>query len=100
MTPSLRTPIEVASELGDRIKALRLARNWRRATLAERAGVGLSTVQRFETTGHITIDNLLKLADALDRLHELEQLFAPARARSLAALERASTTALPKRGRR
>jgi len=100
MPASLRTPTEVASDLGQRIEALRLARNWRRATLAERAGVGLSTVQRFEKTGHITIENLLKIADALDRLHELEQLFAPAHARTLAALFRASATTLPKRGRR
>lgn len=100
MPASLRTPVEVASDLGERVKALRLARNWRRATLAERAGVGLSTVQRFETTGHITIENLLKLADALGRLAELEQLFSPPRARSIAALERATEAPLPKRGRR
>lgn len=100
MAASLRTPVEVASDLGGRIKALRLARNWRRATLAERAGVGLSTVQRFETTGHITIDNLLKLADALGRLHELEQLSMPPKARSIAELERSTDAPLPKRGRR
>lgn len=96
----MQTPIEVARTLGERVKALRLAQNWRRSTLAERAGVGMSTLQRFENTGHITIDNLLKIADALGRLGELEELFAPPRARSIAALERATDEALPKRGRR
>lgn len=100
MHPSLRTPFEVGRDLGERIKALRLAKNWRRVTLAARAGVGSSTIQRFETTGHITIDNLLRLADALGRLDELDQIFAPPRARSIAELERAADARLPKRGRR
>ncbi len=97
---ALRTPAEVATLLGQRVRELRLARDWRRTTLAERAGVGLSTVQRFETTGHVTLDNLLKIADALGRLEELTELFRPPVARSLAELERVRASATPKRGRR
>ncbi|MBK8240270.1 MAG: helix-turn-helix transcriptional regulator [Deltaproteobacteria bacterium] len=98
--PTLRTPVEVATALGRRVSALRLARDWRRATLAERAGVGLSTVQRLERSGHITLDNLLKIAAALGRLEEFEALFEAPAARSIDELERASTVKLPKRGRR
>ena len=96
----LRTPTEIGRALGERARELRLARNWRLATLAERAGVGLATVQRFETTGRITLENLLKLADALGRLHELDGLFLPPPARSLEELERATTRPRPRRGRR
>ena len=47
---SLFTPREVAERLGARMMQLRLARDWRRATLAERAGVSPATVARFETS--------------------------------------------------
>jgi len=87
-------------ELGRRVRRLRLARNWRLATLSERAGLSLPTLQRFETTGRITLDNLLKLADALGRLGEVEALFRPPAARSLAQLERETVEPSPQRGRR
>jgi len=96
----LRTPAEVAAELGRRIRVLRLARNWRLVTLSERAGVGMATLQRFETTGRITLENLLKLAEALGRLDELDSLFRPPPARSLDQLERALAEPKPRRGRR
>jgi HTH-type transcriptional regulator / antitoxin HipB len=96
----LHTPPEIGLALGDRVRQLRLARNWRLATLAQRAGLGLATVQRFETTGRITLENLLKLADALGRLHELDGLFRPPPARSLDELERSTARPRPRRGRR
>lgn len=96
----LHTPAEVGRQLGSRVRELRLARNWRRATLAERAGVGLSTLARFETSGRITLGSLLAIADALGRLDELAQMFAPPPARSLAELERARDPKRPQRGRR
>lgn len=96
----LLSPTEIAAELGRRVEALRLANNWRRATLAERAGVSVSTIQRFEHGGKITLENLLRLADALGRADELSLLFQPAPARSLDELERHASRPLPKRGRR
>ena len=96
----LHTPAEVGRQLGVRVRELRLARNWRRATLAERAGVGLSTLARFETSGRITLANLLMIADALGRLDELAQIFQPPPARSLAELEREREPKRALRGRR
>ncbi len=95
---SLHTPEEVARQLAERIKALRLCRNWKRATLAERSGVSEASVKRFERTGHVSLENLLKLAFTLDRLEELTSLFAPAPAASIEELE-ASQENAPKRGR-
>lgn len=97
---SLFTPVEARVAMGRRVRELRLARNWRLATLAERAGVGVATLQRFETSGRITLDNLLKVADALGRLAEVEQLFRPPVARSLDQLARASAAPRPRRGRK
>lgn len=96
----LHTPTEIGAELGRRLQALRLGNRWRRATLAERAGVSASTIQRFETSGKITLENLLRLADALGRADELAALFQPPPARSIDELERRTSRALPKRGSR
>ncbi len=95
---ALHTPEEVARQLAERIKALRLRRNWKRATLAERSGVSEASVKRFERTGHVSLENLLKLAFTLDRLEELTSLFAPAPAASIEELESLQENA-PKRGR-
>lgn len=100
MTFILFTPKEVAERLGARMMQLRLARDWRRVTLAERAGVSPATVARFETTGQITLENFLKLAHALDALDALEAVFVPPPARSIAELERSVAAAPRRRGRR
>jgi transcriptional regulator with XRE-family HTH domain len=95
---ALHTPEDVARQLAERVKALRLRRNWKRATLAERSGVSESSVKRFERTGHVSLENLLKLAFTLDRLEELTSLFVPAPAASIQELE-ASQEKASKRGR-
>lgn len=96
---ALHTPEDVARQLADRIKALRLSRNWKRLTLAERSGVSEASVKRFERTGQISLENLLKLAFTLDRLEELTTLFAPAPAASIQDLESLQVNT-PKRGRK
>ena len=40
---SLRTPEQVRQSLAARAKALRLAKGWKRTTLAERSGVSLAS---------------------------------------------------------
>lgn len=96
----LSTPAEVAGTLAERLKTLRLARNWKRETLARRAGVSPASLKRFETCGKISLENLLKLLDALGRLDELAGLLRPPRARTMEELEQGSVRRLPKRGSR
>jgi len=91
------TPAEVARALGARMRALRLARDWKRDTLAARSGVSAATIKRFELTGTIALDGFLRICEALDRLPELDRLLVPAPA-SMAELERKEEP-LPKRGR-
>lgn len=100
MPLALYTPDEVAAGLAARMKQLRLARDWRRETLAERAGISAGTVKRFESSGQIGLDNLLKLALALGCLDQFEPVFAPPVARSLAELEQRSEARRRQRGRR
>lgn len=84
---SLLTPEQVTRGLADRARDLRLIRGWRQTTLARRADVSLASLRRFEATGLISLQNLLKLAFALNRLDDFESLLQIPSATSIAELE-------------
>jgi transcriptional regulator with XRE-family HTH domain len=96
---SLQTPEKVREALAARVKALRLARGWRQATLAERAGVSLASLRRFEATGQASLQHLLALAFALNRLDDFDALLQPPRAATMAELEAAEKQPTRRRGR-
>ena len=98
---SLKTPQKTRQELAARLKELRLAKGWRQVTLAERSGVSLGSLRRFETSGRISLDNLLKLAFALYRLDDFDTVFELPRATTMAELEAQEKfkEARPKRGK-
>ncbi len=96
---TLHTPEKVRRALAGRARELRLVRGWRQVTLAERSGVSLGSLRRFETTGRISLDNLLKLASALDQLGDFEALFQRPRARSMEELEAREAKLDRQRGR-
>jgi len=97
---SIQTPDEATRELADRVKRLRLMQGFKRETLAQRAGVTVASLKRFETTGKGSLELLLKVVFALGRLNEFADLLQPPLARSMADIERQSQHAVPKRGRR
>lgn len=92
-------PAEMGRSLADRVRVLRLQKNWKRDTLARRAGVSSASLKRFETTGSASLDLVLKVAHALARLDEFGGLFSPPPARSIEELERRAEKPAPKRGR-
>ena len=71
----LKTPHEIQTEIAQRIKALRLEQNLSQQGLCGRSDVTLSSLRRFERTGLISFDSLLRLANALGRLDDFENLF-------------------------
>lgn len=87
LTHMLFSPGELAQRVGDNARALRLAHNLSRKTLAERAGVSESTIKRFETTGQITLDALVLLASSLGVAQQLSGLFAQTQPFSLNELK-------------
>jgi transcriptional regulator with XRE-family HTH domain len=95
---TLTGPSDMADSLAKRVKALRLLRGWTQATLAERAGVTAASYRRFETTGKASLELVLKVAHALARLEEFEQLFQPPPARSIEELEQRTAQPTRKRG--
>lgn len=87
----------VKSSIARRAKEKRLSANWSRKTLSERIEIAESTLKRFETTGEISLDNLLRLAMGLGCLGEFEALFPPQQTfQSLAQMNEATR----KRGRK
>jgi len=96
----IQTPDEVAQSLAKRLKGLRLTQGFKRQTLANRAGVTVASLKRFETTGKGSLELLLKVVFTLGRLDEFTDLLQPPPARSMADIEKQSVQTLPKRGKR
>jgi transcriptional regulator with XRE-family HTH domain len=69
------TPSEVTQILGERLKKRRLILNLTQSTLAERAGVGISTVVRIESGQGGTLDNMVRMAIGLGLINEFAELF-------------------------
>lgn len=81
--PALQTPYDVQRELAARARARRLELNITQAELAERSGVSLGSLRRFETTGEVSLRAFLELAFILGELKEFSALFRPLRTVSL-----------------
>lgn len=71
------TPNDIAKELAMRHKSLRKQLKLSQAEMAERSGVSLGSLKRFETVGQISLESLLKLAHLLNRLDDFKPVFQP-----------------------
>jgi len=69
------TPSEISKILGERLKTQRLTLNLTQAALAEKAGIGVSTVARIESGQGGTLDNVIRLAIALGMINHFSELF-------------------------
>jgi transcriptional regulator with XRE-family HTH domain len=72
----IKTPQDVQRELAGRCKARRLALNLTQEGLAERSGVSWGSLKRFEHTGLIALDALLKIALVLGFLGDFDRVCA------------------------
>jgi HTH-type transcriptional regulator/antitoxin HipB len=96
---NLQSPMEAGESLAQRARAMRLHKGWTRQTLAKRAGVTESSLKRFENTGKASLELVLKIAHALGRLTEFNQVLVPPPAQSIEELEQRGTRPLRKRGK-
>ena len=69
-----KTPLEVRKELAEKHRTLRKQLKMSQDEMAERSGVSLGSLKRFENTGKISLDSLLKLMHLLGRLNEFDNL--------------------------
>ena len=71
----IRTPSTVMKELVVKTQQLRKNNKISQLELSKRSGVSFGSVKRFETTGQISLESLLKLAYFFNRLDDFTSVF-------------------------
>ena len=72
---AMTSPAESIKAVGVREKARRRAMGITQQQLSERSGVSLGTIRRFEQTGQIALESLLRISRALECESEIDALF-------------------------
>jgi len=71
----VKVPSDILKFTAQNVAILRKELNLTQLDLSEKSGVSYGSIKRFERFGKISFESLLKIAEALDRLHEFESLF-------------------------
>ena len=69
------TPEEISKALAKRHKLLRKKLGLTQKEMADRSGVSMGSLKRFENTGKISLETLLKLAYLSGRLKDFDTIF-------------------------
>ena len=67
---NINSPKQTMEQLRDNFKAKRLTLNLTQEGLANKSGVSLGSLKRFETSGQISLESLLSRANILDCLDD------------------------------
>ena len=70
-----KTPNEIAKSLANQIKKIRKKFKISQEILAQKSGVSLGSIKRFETKNEISLQSFIKIAIALNLENNLEHLF-------------------------
>lgn len=70
-----KTPNEIVKSLADKIKEHRKKLKISQEALAQKSGVSLGSIKRFETKYEIALQSFIKIAIALDLDKDIETLF-------------------------
>jgi transcriptional regulator with XRE-family HTH domain len=68
-------PSDIMALLSERAKLVRKKAKYSQSELAMRSGVSLGSIKRFETSGQISLESLLKLAHVLGRVDDFKNIF-------------------------
>lgn len=71
------SPKEMMIILSKNIKSLRKQEEMSQRELSEKSGVAYASVRKFEATGIISLESLLKICEALKRLTDFESILLP-----------------------
>ena len=74
---NIYTPSSMMSTLKEKFKARRLDFDLTQEGLATKSGVSLGSLKRFESTGQISLESLLKLALVLECLDDFNAIANP-----------------------
>lgn len=72
-----KTNTQVIRELAQRSRDLRKANRLSQQELADRSGVSFGSLKRFEASGKISLESLVKIMATLGRSVELDDLLKP-----------------------
>jgi transcriptional regulator with XRE-family HTH domain len=97
---SMATPSEMQQMVASRARALRLTLNLSQQTLSEKSGVSYGSLKKFEQTGQISFESLLKLAVILGCMDDFKTLFALKSAKATLSLDDLFEHGKRKRGRK
>ena len=100
MSVILKSPQEIAKDIASRAKGRRLNLNLSQKTLSLRSGVSYGTLKKFERTGQISLESILKIALALDELEKFDHLFTKRTDELPASLDELLAEGTRKRGRK
>ncbi len=90
----------IINGIAGRVKSRRLEKDLTQKAFAARAGIGYDAYRKFETTGEITLRNLVQCALVLDDLEGFNELFVTKQYTSLDALIESKQAKTKKRGTR
>lgn len=94
------SPREVAEHIAQAAKEKRLSINLSQKSLSERSGVSFGVIKKFERSGKISLESLLKLALTLGSLNEFIDLFKTTPPEELRSLDEILEDKPRKRGRK
>ena len=72
-----KNPFQIRHELAQKVKFLRKQKKYSQQELAQRSNVSLGSYKRFERSGQISLEALLRIVFILDRLEEFDKLLIP-----------------------
>ncbi len=71
---NISTPKSIMQNLKDKFKQKRLSLNLTQEGLSNKSGVSLGSIKRFETSGEISFESLLKVALVLNCLDDFKNI--------------------------
>lgn len=94
------TPQEMLKKIAKKSRAKRLALNLSQKTLSEKSGVSYGVLKKFEVTGQISLESLLKLALSIGSIRDFDHIFIPPKPEKALSLDELMQDDQRKRGRK
>ncbi len=94
------TSFETALTLAKAVREKRLSLNLSQQSLSKTSGVSYSVIKKFELTGKISLESLLKIASALGSLDDFSDLFKQDASKTTLTLDQLMQHKTRKRGRK
>ncbi len=80
---NVKTVDTTKADLVNRFKARRKEMKLSQIELANKSNVSYASIRRFETSGEISLDSLMKLAIAMDMISDFDNLFVKSKVTSI-----------------